>query len=147
MAAWLLMKVLCAWCLLDGKPAYLGEREPLEDPAPTHSICSAHQYQVLESLPSRSFPEAAVLIVVCRNNALIYEHFQWSFAHVPGVKVIVDRRMGDRRSAQRSVSDERRRVSTRRLRKATHSPLGGYAAVRFTPRVTNPKLELPRSPS
>jgi hypothetical protein len=68
-------------------------------------------------------------------NAL-YEHFQWSFAHVPGVKVIVDRRLGQRRSAQGSVTDERRRLSARRIRQGRLSPVGEFTVVRFTPKVT-----------
>jgi hypothetical protein len=58
------MKVICAWCLSEGKPGDLGEREPLEDPGVTHSICAGHTDQLLETLPSRSFPDSALLIVV-----------------------------------------------------------------------------------
>jgi hypothetical protein len=130
------MKVVCAWCVAEGKPGYLGEREPLEDPQPTHSICAVHVQQALEALPSRSFPDAALLIVVHGDMNALYEHFQWSFAHVPGVKVIVDRRLGQRRSAQGSVTDERRRVSTRRIRQGRLSPVGEFTVVRFTPKVT-----------
>ena len=89
------MKVICAWCLLEGKPSDLGEREPLDDPQLTHSIFPSHTTQVLEGFPSRSFPDAALLIVVGRNDTALYEHLTWSFARVSGVKVIVDRRMGD----------------------------------------------------
>jgi hypothetical protein len=134
------MKVLCAWCLSEGKPGYLGEREPLEDPEPTHGICAGHKDQLLETLPSRSFPDAAVLIVVRRNDTELYEHLQWSFARMRGVKVIVDRRVGGRRSAQHHVTDERRHLRTRRIRQGTLSPIGGYTVVRFTPEVT-PMLE------
>ena len=128
------MKVVCAWCLHEGKPGDLGEREPLEDPGVTHSICAGHRDQLLEALPSRSFPDAALLIVVRRNDTALYEHLEWSFAGVPGVKVIVDRRTNDRRSAQDPVSDDRRRGDTRRLRPGRISPVGGYTVVRFTPR-------------
>ena len=62
------MKVVCAWCEQDGKPGYLGEREPSEDPATTHGICSGHRKQVLEGLASPSFPDAETLIVVRPNN-------------------------------------------------------------------------------
>ena len=84
---------------------------------------------------SRSFPDAELLIVVRRNDTALYEHLQRSFASVPGVKVIMDRRVGDRRSARGSVTDERRRVRTRRIRQGTVSPDGGYTVVRFTPKV------------
>jgi hypothetical protein len=67
------MQVLCAWCHRDGKPAFLGEREPLENPGPTHGICTSHNEQVLESLPSRSFPDTGLLIVVGQNYIPLYE--------------------------------------------------------------------------
>lgn len=128
------MKVVCAWCLYEGKPGDLGEREPLEDPGVTHSICADHREQILEALPCRSFPDGTLLIVVRRNDTALYEHLEWSFASVAGVKVIVDRRTDDRRSAQVPISDDRRRVSTRRIRRGRNSPVGGYTVVRFTPR-------------
>jgi hypothetical protein len=141
------MKVACAWCVHEGKGGDLGEREPLDDPQPTHSICASHTTQVLEGLPSRSFPDAAVLIVVRRNDTVLYEHLKWSFARVPGVKVIVDRRVGDRRSTQAPITDERRRVATRRIRQGRSSPLGMFTAVRFTPNGIGPTLEPSRTPS
>ena len=127
------MKVVCAWCLLEGRPGDLGEREPLEDPTVTHSICARHVDQLLEDLPSRSFPDVAVLIVVRPNDTALLESLQGLFTGVPDVKVIVDRRTDDRRSAEDPVSDDRRRVSTRRLRQGR--TVGGCTVVRFTPRV------------
>ncbi len=86
------MKILCAWCCREGQPGYLGEREPLENPEPTHGICAHHKVQFLESLPSRSFPDAELLIVVRRDNRALYEHLRRTLATMPRVKVIVDRR-------------------------------------------------------
>jgi hypothetical protein len=40
------VKVLCAWCLKEGKPAFLGENKPLEDPTESHGICADHLTQV-----------------------------------------------------------------------------------------------------
>lgn len=40
------MKVLCAWCEKEGKPALMGEREPLDDPSETHGLCPEHRLQV-----------------------------------------------------------------------------------------------------
>jgi len=40
------MKILCAWCQKEGKPALMGEREPLDDPAETHGLCPEHRRQV-----------------------------------------------------------------------------------------------------
>jgi len=88
----------CAWCRREGKRGYLGMREPFEDPRLTHGICADHQKQVLESMPSRSFPDAELLIVVHRNNITLYEHLQRWVAGAPAVRVLVDRRTTDRRS-------------------------------------------------
>jgi hypothetical protein len=43
------MKILCAWCCRDGLPGYMGEREPFDNPEPTHGICEHHKAEVLES--------------------------------------------------------------------------------------------------
>jgi hypothetical protein len=74
------MKVVCAWCLHEGKPGDLGEREPLQDGRLTHSICAGHMGQLLEGLPSRSFPDVAVLIIVRPNDdAALFESLQGLF--------------------------------------------------------------------
>lgn len=33
---------VCANCLQEGKPAIIGEKEPLDDRRETHGICPAH---------------------------------------------------------------------------------------------------------
>lgn len=129
------MLILCAWCRRDGEPGYLGEREPLDNPEPTHSICAAHQNQLLESLPSRSFPQAELLIVVDRENIELYAQLEQVFLGVPGVKVLLDRRGSDRRSGPPLEWGGGRRRITRRIRKGVTSPLGGFTIVRFTPRM------------
>jgi hypothetical protein len=134
------MQILCAWCCQEGQPGYLGEREPLENPEPTHSICARHTTQLLESLPSRSFPDAEMLIVVRRNNTVLYEYLKRSFTTRSRVKVIVDRRVSDRRTAPGQGSDERRDPRTRRLREGAISPLGDFTIVRFTPKEPPPTL-------
>ena len=140
------MRVLCAWCCRDGKPGYLGEREPLTNPEPTHGVCARHKTQLLQSLPSRSFPDADLLIVVRRDNIELYEKFKRVFATVSRVKVILDRRVADRRVAVGQGSApgeaalagegayERRRARRRRIRESAISALGGFTIVRFTPR-------------
>lgn len=135
------MQVLCAWCLRDGKSAHMGEREPLENPEPTHGVCPGHLERLLEAFPSRSFPCADLFIIVRRNGTL-FERLSQSFAGVPGVKVFVDRRKGERRSATQPVTKERRRAETRRVRQGTLSTLGGFTIVRFTPKTVIPPLTL-----
>ena len=117
------MKVVCASCEREGKPSYLGEREPYDNPATTHGICSRHKEQALEALPSESFPDAEMLIVVRRNDTDLYEYLLQRFAGVPGVRVIQERRQPDR------PVDERDRKE-RRIRQVMVSSLG-YTVVRF----------------
>jgi hypothetical protein len=117
------MKVVCAWCEREGKPSYLGEWEPYDNPATTHGICSRHKEQALEALPSQSFPDAEMLIVVRPNDTDLYEYLLRRFADVPGVRVILERRKPDR------AVDERERKEWR-IRQGTVSALG-YTVVRF----------------
>jgi hypothetical protein len=131
------MQILCAWCCRDGQPGYLGEREPLDNPGPTHGICARHRAQLLESLPSRSFPDAELLIVVHRENIALYEQLKRVFAVLSRVKVVLDRRLADRRAGLRPESHERR-MRGRRIREGTISPLGGFMTVRFTPQAPPP---------
>jgi hypothetical protein len=128
------MRVLCAWCCRDGQSGYLGEREPFDNPEPTHGICEPHKAQFLESLPSQSFPDAELLIVVRRGNPGLYEHLERMLAGLARVTVIVERRVIDRREAPLEEPRERRRLSTRRLREAASPPSGGdLTFVRFAP--------------
>lgn len=77
-------------------------------------------------------------MIVRRNDTALYESLQPSFAGVPRVKVIVDRRGGDRRSAQCPVPDERP-AHENAADSPRHALLsGGYTVVRFTPHVTAP---------
>jgi hypothetical protein len=117
------MKVVCAACEREGKPSYLGEREPYDNPAPTHGMCSRHQEQALEALPSRSFPDAEMLIVVRPNDTDLYEYLLRRFAGVRGVRVILERRQ-PKRPADEPQHKERR------IRQGTVSALG-YTVVRF----------------
>ncbi len=105
------MKVTCAWCQREGQPASLGERAPLDDPAETHGICRRHTLELLDRLPSRSFPGVRLLLEV------MLERRQG------------DRRQGERRHAPQDVPDEQRRIE-RRLRQGEVSALG-YTVIRF----------------
>ena len=123
------MKVTCAWCQREGQPASLGERAPLDDPAETHGICRRHTLDLLDRLPSRSFPGVRLLLVVSSRESGLYEHLQRELAGVSGVKVMLERRRGERRLAPQSVPDEQRRIE-RRLRQGEVSALG-YTVIRF----------------
>ena len=113
------MKVVCAACEQEGKSGYLGELEPYDNPATTHGICSRHQEQALEALPSASFPDAEMLIVVRPDDTDLYHYLLRRFAGVPGVRVILERRR-----TKEVVRKERR------IRQGRVSALG-YTVVRF----------------
>lgn len=123
------MKVVCAWCRREGRPAILGEREPFDDPGETHGICGRHRRQVLYALPSRSFPEVRLLLVVSPKEAGLYQYLQRTFVGLREVKVIVERRASDRRCQRHPVAEERRH-GDRRLLRGEVSALG-YTAVRL----------------
>jgi hypothetical protein len=122
------MRVVCSSCVREGRSGYLGDKEPLDDPTPTHSICGRHQEQLLETLPSLSFPGVDMLIVVHSKDVALYEHLRRALAGVRGVNVIMDRRRGDRRRKEAEVSGERRR-DRRRIRRGISLP--GCTLVRF----------------
>src|SRR5262245_6154115 len=120
------MKIVCAVCEREGKPGYLGEREPLDNPATTHGICPRHREQALEALPSPSFPDAELLIVVGRDDTDLYDYLSRRFVDVRGVRVILERRR-----TQQPVCIERR------IRQGSVSTLG-YTVVRFKPKLPPP---------
>ncbi len=123
------MKITCAWCQREGQPASLGERAPLDDPAETHGICRRHTLELLNRLPSRSFPGVRLLLVVSSRESGLYEQLLRELAGVSGVRVMLERRQGERRLEPQSVPDEQRRVE-RRLRQGEVSALG-YTVIRF----------------
>jgi hypothetical protein len=123
------MKVTCAWCQREGEPATLGERAPLDDPAETHGICRRHTLRLLDRLPSRSFPGVRLLFVVSQREAALYENLQRELAGVSGVRVMLDRRQGERRVEHQDVVDDHRR-DDRRVRQGDVSALG-YTVIRF----------------
>ena len=113
------MKVVCASCQREGKPGYLGECEPFDNPATTHGLCSRHQEEALEALPSQSFPDAELLIIVRPNDTDLYHYLRERFAGVRGVEVILERRQ-----TSEHVGHERR------IRRGSVSALG-FTVVRF----------------
>jgi hypothetical protein len=117
------MKVVCASCEREGKPSYLGEREPYDNPSTTHGICPRHKEQALEALPSQSFPDAEMLIVVRRTDTGLHEYLLQRFAGVRGVEVILERRQPDRPVYERERKEHR-------IRQGAVSELG-YIVVRF----------------
>ena len=125
------MKVICASCRAEGKPGDLGEKAPLDDPSETHGYCPRHAAMLLASLPSLSFPDIELLIVVRRHDVPLFEYLQRRLEGVRGVRVILERRVADRRHELGQRAPDRRRLR-RRLRVGQASSLG-YTVVRFRP--------------
>jgi hypothetical protein len=123
------MKIICAWCERDGSPAFLGEREPLDDPSFTHGICPRHMAQVLGSLPSGSFPGVKLLVIVRPSDRALFEHLLWATSGVPDIRAIMERRQGERRRRAEAAVNERR-GRQRRLMQGQVSALG-YTMVRL----------------
>jgi len=123
------MKVVCASCRVEGKSGDLGEKAPFNDPTETHGYCGRHAALLLASLPSLSFPDIEMLIVVRRHDDTLFEYLQQRLIGVRGVKVILERRVGDRRRHAEVRAPDRRRLE-RRLRYGQVSALG-YTIVRF----------------
>jgi hypothetical protein len=126
------MKVICASCRVEGRPGNLGEKAPFDDPTETHGYCARHAALFLASLPSLSFPDVELLIVVRRPDVALFEYLQRRLEGVRAVKVILERRSGDRRHDVGERAPDRRRLR-RRLRLGQASSLG-YTVVRFRPR-------------
>ena len=126
------MRVICASCRVEGKSGDLGEKAPFDDPSETHGYCARHAALLLAALPSLSFPEIELLIVVRRHDRTLFDYLQHRLEGVRGVKVILERRLGDRRRAVHERAPDRRRLR-RRLRLGQASSLG-YTVVRFRPR-------------
>ena len=123
------MKVVCAWCERDGIPAFMGEREPLDDPSTTHGICPRHLTLMLGTLPSGSFPGVHLLVIVRASDRALFEHLLWATSGVPDIRAIMERRRGERRRRiEGSVSERRERE--RRLRLGQVSAMG-YTMVRL----------------
>jgi hypothetical protein len=123
------MKIICASCRVEGRSADMGEKAPFDDPTETHGYCSRHTAQLLATLPSHAFPDVDLLMVVRRRDQALYDYLQRRLAGVRGVKVILERRAGDRRRAAYVPSRDRRCLE-RRLRLGQASSLG-YTIVRF----------------
>ncbi len=125
-----ILRAFCAWCQREGGPAFLGEREPLDDESETHGVCRRHLQHILAALPSQSFPDITYLFVIKPAELGLYDHLERAFLGVRGVKVIMERRRGDRRETPRRAAHDRRRTERRQPRGTSHAL--GYTTVRFS---------------
>jgi hypothetical protein len=105
------MVTICAWC-----QRYLGTKEPLADPSLTHGICkTCAMRQQLGGSPT---------LVISRERADALPFLTGLLHGMPEIRIIVDRRRGERRRStlasevreELSEAAERRLASERRQR-------------------------------
>jgi hypothetical protein len=102
------MVTICAWC-----QKYLGTKEPLANPSLTHGICkTCAMRQQLGGSPT---------LVISRERAGALPFLMGLLNGTPEIRIIVDRRQGERRRSslalqvrEESLDEERRRVNERR---------------------------------
>jgi hypothetical protein len=102
------MVTICAWC-----QRYMGTKEPLPDPSLTHGICkTCAMRQQLGGSPT---------LVISRQRAEALPFLTGLLRGLPEIRVVVDRRRGDRRRPgfseevlEQSASSERRLPNERR---------------------------------
>jgi hypothetical protein len=44
------VKIICAWCDAEGRPSLIGEKELLDDPDETTSVCKWHKARLNQDL-------------------------------------------------------------------------------------------------
>ena len=52
------MKLKCAWCEREGRPANIAEVEPKDNRSETHGLCAEHRRKWLQSLGMEDLPTA-----------------------------------------------------------------------------------------
>jgi hypothetical protein len=112
------VKAHCSWCRAEGSPDYLGEREPLENPSDTYGVCPRHMVQVLTAPRAKLAPQ--LIVVVAAQDRSLYEYLTRGLATVEGVRVILERRQGERRASPNPVNVERRQGDRRQPRQIVH---------------------------
>ncbi|MCG6922882.1 MAG: hypothetical protein LJF15_17625 [Acidobacteria bacterium] len=81
------MVTVCAWC-----QRYMGSKEPLQDPAVSHGICSA-------CVERQSLTDTPVVVVSPARVSTI-PLLQTLLRGAPDVTIVVDRRYGERRDGR-----------------------------------------------
>ena len=102
------MITVCAWC-----QKYMGTKEPVGDPMVTHGICATCALrQQLGVMPT---------LVIAREHAETLPLFQSLLTGVPEIRVVVDRRQGERRLDPPPDGEEyeKRRANERRRKLRT----------------------------
>ena len=93
---------VCAWC-----QKYMGPKEPISDSAVTHGICDTCALrQQIGEMPT---------LVIAKERANTLPVLQALLTGTPAIRVVVDRREGDRRHLAEMAEAERRARADRRL--------------------------------
>jgi hypothetical protein len=96
------MITVCAWC-----QKYMGAKEPHSDSAVTHGICDTCALrQQIGNMPT---------LVIAKQRAETLPVFQALLTGTPAIRVVVDRREGERRRLAEIAEAERRARTDRRL--------------------------------
>lgn len=95
------MITVCAWCR-----KFMGTKEPLADPVVTHGICATcAQRQHIGKMPT---------VVVARERADMLPLLEALLTGTPEIRVVVERREGERRRSGTAADLERRARNDRR---------------------------------
>jgi hypothetical protein len=90
--------LVCAWCDI-----LMGIVPPLEDGRASHGLCS----RCADRVRFEDGPPVRAVIVVHRARPRLYESLRLAFEGVPRVQVILDQRLGERRSRQGALDPAR----------------------------------------
>lgn len=100
------MITVCAWCR-----KFMGTKEPLADAVVTHGICpTCTLRQQLGAMPT---------LVIARERAEVLPLLEALLTGIPEIRVVVERREGERRRARRADGSERRNSNDRRQARST----------------------------
>lgn len=100
------MITVCAWCR-----KFMGTKEPLADPVVTHGICpTCALRQQIGTMPT---------LVIARERAEVLPLLQALVTGIPEIRVVVERRDGERRRSRWADGSERRSQNDRRLGRST----------------------------
>jgi len=79
---------------------------------------------------------SGILIVVGRDQADLYEYFRWGLGQTPGVEIVMDRRLGERRDRRdgQGPPEDRRKADRRRVAARAELLARGFMIARRDPR-------------
>jgi hypothetical protein len=95
------MITVCAWC-----QKYMGMKDPMSDPAVTHGIChTCALRQQIGEMPT---------LIIAKERADTLPVLRALLTGTPAIRVVVDRREGERRRMDEAAEAERRASRTDR---------------------------------